>query len=149
MQFHFNGERIDLLHFGPAHTTGDTAVIFRGRNAVHFGDVFNKAGYPFIDADNGGDLDGMIAFCSAVLGEINKDTTVIPGHGRVSNYQGLVDYITMLKIVRERIAKLVDDGADLEAVVATRPTAEFDEAFGDPAQFIDRAYASLRRHRSH
>ena len=30
MRFHFNGERIDLMHFGPAHTTGDTAVIFRG-----------------------------------------------------------------------------------------------------------------------
>ena len=29
MQFHFNGELIELLHFGPAHTTGDTAVIFR------------------------------------------------------------------------------------------------------------------------
>src|SRR5690349_1453440 len=28
MRFHFNGERIDLVHFGPAHTMGDTAVIF-------------------------------------------------------------------------------------------------------------------------
>ena len=28
MQFHFNGETIDLMHFGPAHTTGDTAIIF-------------------------------------------------------------------------------------------------------------------------
>jgi glyoxylase-like metal-dependent hydrolase (beta-lactamase superfamily II) len=51
MQFHFNGETIDLLHFGPAHTTGDTAVIFRNSNVVHMGDVFN-ASYPFIDAGN-------------------------------------------------------------------------------------------------
>jgi len=57
MQLHFNGERIDLLHFGPAHTTGDAGVVFRNHNAVHMGDVFNNAGYPFIDADNGGDLD--------------------------------------------------------------------------------------------
>ena len=33
MRFHFNGERIDLMHFGPAHTTGDTAVIFRGHKS--------------------------------------------------------------------------------------------------------------------
>ncbi|MFB3079283.1 MAG: MBL fold metallo-hydrolase, partial [Lysobacterales bacterium] len=84
MQFHLNGERIDLLHFGPAHTTGDTAVIFRGQNAVHMGDVFNNAGYPFIDADNGGSLDGLIAFCEAVLAEIDEDTTVVPGHGAVA-----------------------------------------------------------------
>jgi len=82
MQFHFNGEQIDLLHFGPAHTTGDTAVIFRGRNAVHLGDVFNNSGYPFIDADNGGDLDGMIHFCASVLAEIDEDTTVIPATAR-------------------------------------------------------------------
>lgn len=25
---------VKLVHAGPAHTTGDTAVIFRGRNAV-------------------------------------------------------------------------------------------------------------------
>ena len=60
MQFHFNDEEIELLHFGPAHTTGDTAVIFRGSNVVHLGDVFNNTGYPFIDADNGGDLKGMM-----------------------------------------------------------------------------------------
>ena len=80
MQFHFNGEQIDLMHFGPAHTTGDTAVILRGSNIVHLGDVFNRSGYPFIDADNGGDLAGMIAFCQAVLDEIDETTIVVPGH---------------------------------------------------------------------
>ncbi|NJN51470.1 MAG: MBL fold metallo-hydrolase, partial [Gammaproteobacteria bacterium] len=80
MQFHFNGEEIDLVHVGPAHTTGDTAVIFRGRNAVHLGDVYNNAGYPFIDVDNGGSLDGVIAFCSAVLAELMR-TASSPWHG--------------------------------------------------------------------
>ncbi|MDE0061270.1 MAG: MBL fold metallo-hydrolase [Gammaproteobacteria bacterium] len=145
MQFHFNGERIDLLHFGPAHTTGDTAVIFRGSNAVHLGDVFNNAGYPFIDAGNGGDLDGMIRFCSAVLAEIEAGTTVIPGHGPVTDYRSLADYITMLSTVRERIAMLIEDDADLDAVVAAKPTAEFDERYGDPGLLVNRAFASLSR----
>ena len=145
MQFHFNGERIDLLHFGPAHTTGDTAVIFRSGNAVHLGDVFNNAGYPFIDAGNGGDMDGMIRFCTAVLAEIDAETTVIPGHGPVTGYQDLADYITMLTTVRGRIAKLIVDGAGLEAVVAARPTAEFDERYGDSALFVNRTFASLSR----
>ena len=143
MQFHFNGERIDLLHFGPAHTTGDAAVIFRGANAVHLGDVFNNAGYPFIDAGNGGDMDGMIRFCSAVLAEIDAETTVIPGHGPVTDYQSLEDYTTMLSAVRDRIAKLIANGADLEAVLAAKPTAEFDERYGDPGLLINRAFASL------
>lgn len=145
MQFHFNGEQIDLLHFGPAHTTGDTAVIFRGRNAVHLGDVFNNSGYPFIDADNGGSIDGVIAFCSAVRDELDEDSTVIPGHGPVTDFQALVDYIDMLTVVRGRIAGLIEAGRSLTEVVAAKTTAEFDERYGDPTMLVDRAYASLSR----
>lgn len=145
MQLHFNGEQIDLLHVAPAHTTGDTAVIFRDHNAVHLGDVFNMAGYPFIDADNGGDLDGMIAFCEAVLDELEPGAVVIPGHGRVGTYDDLVRYIEMLRGVREKIAALIESGASLEQVIAANPTAQWDEQYGDPARMIDRSYLSLTR----
>ena len=107
--------------------------------------MFNNTGYPFIDAGNGGDLDGMIRFCSAVLAEIDADTRVVPGHGAVSDYRGLADYIDMPSTVRDRIAGLIADGAELEAVVAARPTAEFDKRYGDPALFVNRAFASLAR----
>ncbi|MEM7015716.1 MAG: MBL fold metallo-hydrolase [Pseudomonadota bacterium] len=145
MQFHFNGEQIDLMHFGPAHTTGDTAVIFRGNNAVHMGDVFNMTGYPFIDADNGGELAGLIKFCEAVLGEINEKTIMVPGHGEVVGYKEFKAYIDMLKTIKERIEGMVADGASLAEVMAAKPTQEFDEANGDPAMFLNRAYHSLKK----
>ena len=145
MEFHFNGQRIDLMHFGPAHTAGDTAVFFRGVNAVHTGDVFNNSGYPFIDADNGGDIDGMIAFCKAMLAELNADSIVIPGHGPVTGYADLADFINMLQTVRDRIAILLDQGKTLEEVIAAKPTADFDERYGDPSGLIDRAYSSLTK----
>lgn len=145
MRFHFNGERIDLLHFGPAHTAGDTAVIFRGHNVVHLGDVYNNAGYPFIDADNGGSLEGIIEFCSKVLEQIDPGTIVVPGHGPVSKYQDLVDYVAMLTTIRDRMMPLIRSGASLQQVVAARPTGEWDDKKGDPANFINRAYTSLTR----
>jgi glyoxylase-like metal-dependent hydrolase (beta-lactamase superfamily II) len=145
MQFFFNDERIDLVHFGPAHTTGDTAVIFRTHNAVHMGDVYNNSGYPFIDAGNGGTLDGVIEFCTAVLAEIDDNTVVIPGHGPVATYSDLRDYVSMLETIRERIAALIDRGASLDDVIAAKPTAEWDEAKGDPVRLLDRAYESLTR----
>ena len=145
MQLHFNGEQIDLIHTGPAHTTGDTAVIFRGHNAVHLGDVFNTSGYPFIDTDNGGDLDGMIVFCRAVLDALDSGAVVVPGHGPVGDYADLERYVAMLTSVRDKVAALVADGATLEQVVAARPTAEWDTVFGDPQRLVDRAHASLTR----
>ena len=144
MQFHFNDEQVDLLHAGPAHTTGDTAVIFRGSNVVHMGDVFNR-GYPFIDADNGGDLAGMIVFCQAVLDTINKDTVVVPGHGPISDYEGLQSYIAMLSTVHERITKLVKRGKSMEEVVDAYVTRGFDQTYGNPTGFINRAYTSVSR----
>ena len=143
MQLHFN-ERIELHHFGPAHTTGDTAIIFRGSNAVHLGDVFNR-GYPFIDADNGGDITGMIKFCEEVLATINEDTVVIPGHGEISDYAGLKDYVAMLKDVRGQIAKMIKRGKTLEEVGNASVTKKYDRQYGDPRGFVNRVYASLSR----
>jgi glyoxylase-like metal-dependent hydrolase (beta-lactamase superfamily II) len=143
MQLHFNGDRIDLLHFGPAHTTGDTAVVFRNSNVVHLGDVFNNSGYPFIDVGNGGDLDGLIDFCLAVLAEIDANTVVVPGHGPVATHQDLRTYTAMLQVIRDRISALVGDGADLDAVKAANPTRGFDDQYGDPTLLINRAFFSL------
>ena len=148
MMFHFNGEPIELLHFGPAHTTGDTAVIFRRHNVVHMGDVFNNAGYPFIDADNGGSLDGVIEFSSRVLERIDDRTVVVPGHGPIATYADLKAYVDMLSAVRDRIVQLIESGATLEQVIAARPTEPFDGRYGNPSSFIDRAYASLVRDRN-
>ena len=143
MSFHLNGEQIDLLHFGPAHTMSDSAVILRGLNVVHMGDVFNNAGYPFIDADNGGSLNGIIEFCSAVLEELPQTAIVVPGHGEVSDYQGLQDYVEMLSEIRDRLSALMSSGATLEQVMAARITAEWDAEKGDPTMLLDRAFASL------
>ncbi|MCZ6870965.1 MAG: MBL fold metallo-hydrolase [Gammaproteobacteria bacterium] len=148
MSFHFNGERIDLIHPGPAHTTGDTAVLFRGHNAVHMGDVFNNTGYPFIDADSGGEIDGMIAFCESVLAELKPGAIVIPGHGAVTDYAALQRYIGMLKTVRDRVSRMIERGMSLAEVEAARPTADWDATFGDVANslgFVDRVYTSLKK----
>lgn len=149
MQFHFNGEQVDLLHAGPAHTTGDTAIIFRGRNAVHMGDVFNNTGYPFVDADNGGSIDGVIVFCQAVHDTIDDETVVIPGHGPLADRAKLKRYIEILTIVRDRMAAMIAQGKDLEAITAAKLTAEFDfEMKASPQNigtFIDRTYASLTK----
>jgi glyoxylase-like metal-dependent hydrolase (beta-lactamase superfamily II) len=145
MQFNFNGGIVDLIHFGPAHTAGDAAVFFRKHNAVHMGDVMTPRGYPFVDVDNGGDIDGMITFCRAVLTEIKEDTVVIPGHGPVTDYADLVRYTEMLQSTRDRVAEMIKAGASLEQIVAAKPTAAWDASYGRPNNFIDRVYTSLTR----
>ncbi|HET6563900.1 MAG TPA: MBL fold metallo-hydrolase [Xanthomonadales bacterium] len=143
MQFHFNGERIELWNFGPAHTTGDATVYFSGHNAVHLGDVFNLAGYPFVDAGNGGTLDGFLATCEAVLGRIGENAIVIPGHGPVSDRAGLEAYTAMLRHVYEEMSQMIVAGNSLDEIKAAGITRQWDEVKGDPSSFLERSYASL------
>jgi glyoxylase-like metal-dependent hydrolase (beta-lactamase superfamily II) len=146
IELYVNGERIELLHVSPAHTAGDAAVIFRGHNVVHMGDVFLSSAYPFADVDNGGDFDGVIEFLSRMLEEIDRDTIVVPGHGRIATYADVAGYVEMLRTIRGRIAALIADGATLAQVVAAQPTAEWDAQYGNPTTyFVDRAYKSLSR----
>ena len=148
MRFHFNGGEIDIVHVGPAHTAGDAAVIFRKHNAVHMGDVFNNAGYPFIDADSGGDIDGMIEFCKAMYREVGPDGTVIPGHGPIVDGNAMDAYVRMLETVRDRVWTMMNEGKGLEEVIAAKPTAEFDATYGPEEVslgFVNRVYTSLSK----
>ena len=146
MSLHFNGGEIELQHFSHAHTNGDTAVFFRKHNAVHLGDVFNNSGYPFVDVGSGGGIDGMIRFCKETLAQIDEDTVVIPGHGPVTDYARLGQYLAMLRTVRDRIQEMIDDGKSLEEVSAAAPTADFDAIYGPESAslgFVNRVYSDL------
>jgi len=144
IELYFANERIELVHVAPAHTAGDVVVILRGSNVAHTGDVFLPEAYPFSDVDNGGDFDGEIAFATALLTELDRETVIVPGHGRIASYDDIVAYVEMLKTVRGRIAALIADGATLAQVVAAQPTKGYDEKYGNPTTyFIDRSYKSL------
>lgn len=152
MSLHFNGGEIEVLHFSSAHTNGDAAVFFHKQNAVHLGDVFNNSGYPFIDVGSGGSVDGMIQFCEATLAAINADTIVIPGHGPVTDYQTLEQYVVMIRTVRDRIQGMIDAGKTLEEISAAQPTADFDAVYGPESAslgFVNRVYTDLSKQTAH
>ena len=146
MNLHLNGDRIELYHFGHAHTTGDSAVYLRDSNVLHMGDVFNMSGPPFIDADNGGSIDGIIQFCEEVLKVVNDETIVVPGHGPISTTQDIQTYIDMLVVVRDRIRSQIDEGKNLEEILASDPSKEWRDKFGEGPFIqgvVDRAYAGM------
>ena len=70
MRFHFNGEDVDLIHAGPGthrrrHCGDFQATTTPSTSAT----CSTTPGYPFIDVDSGGSINGMIAFCQAILDE--------------------------------------------------------------------------------
>jgi glyoxylase-like metal-dependent hydrolase (beta-lactamase superfamily II) len=85
-------EAIDLYHFGPAHTNGDTFVVFRALKVMHAGDVFAGKGTPFMDRNNGGN--GVLypeTLAKAAAG-IQGVETVIPGHSAVTTWAAFLEF---------------------------------------------------------
>ena len=142
--FHVNGHTIHAEHVPPAHTDGDSIVFFVESNVVHMGDTFFNGLYPFIDVESGGSMIGMIAAIDGVLARIDADTKVIPGHGPLSDRQGLAAFRDMLNTVAGRIQAHIDAGRGVEEVVAARPTAEFDAQWGqgfiEPDDWVSLVY---------
>ena len=151
MSLNLNGHTISVMHFGPAHTTGDSFIYFKESNVIHMGDVANLTGLPFIDAGNGGTLEGMIFSIRKVMEVINEQTVVVPGHGEVSTIDDLEAYVSKLETVRDRLLVHAEKGLSLEEVIDLDPASDvfpsspFDEATGMPASkmFVDRAYTSM------
>lgn len=121
MSFYFNGETIQVFHLGEAHTDGDAIIYFKKSDILHMGDVFVRYGFPYIDEPRGGNINGMIETIDTVIARINEKTKIIPGHGQLSSKQELVDYNNMLRAIRDKVKKLIDEGKTMEQIIAADP----------------------------
>ena len=153
MTLHFNGHTIEIRNYGPAHTTGDSFIFFKESNVLHMGDVANLTGLPYIDAGNGGTVDGMIYSIKKALTMIDENTIVVPGHGAISGREDLEIYLAKIELVRNRVFNMIEEGMSLQEILREDPGAEvfpsspFDAGFGIPAShtFVDRAYVSMKK----
>ena len=128
--FHWNGEEIRVHHPKSAHTDGDAIIHFKNADVVHMGDILFSGAFPYIDYGAGGDIDGYINALEEVAAAIDDDTRVIPGHGPLSSRADILASAAMLKEVRARLQKTIDDGLDEDAAVAARPLADLEDEWG-------------------
>lgn len=142
-----NGETVQLVPLPPAHTDGDTAVKFVGADVLMTGDVFRSVGFPAADRNAGGTLKGLLESIETFIAMSGPGTKVVPGHGPIADRAALVFHREVIVTVRDRIAKALAEGKTLDQVRAMKPTADFEQRVGGPAnfitQFVDTLYAEL------
>jgi len=146
--FHMNGEDVELIPVPRAHTDGDTMVHFVNADVIMTGDFYRSIQYPNIDRGNGGSLNGMIAGLGQVIGLAGPNTKIIPGHGPTVDRAAVTMHRDMLLVVKDRIAKLVDQGKTQDEVLAAKTTADFDakvpNSMETTQRFVSQVYAELK-----
>jgi glyoxylase-like metal-dependent hydrolase (beta-lactamase superfamily II) len=146
---YLNGEEIRIHHYPGAHSGGDGVVRFVKANVIHVGDIFFNCGYPFIDVNDGGNIDGLIAAVKSILESCDEKTRIIPGHGPMATRDDLATYLSMLKGFRDAVAAEIAAGKDLQAILEGNATASLDEKWGNvffpPPSFTELVYLSLTK----
>ncbi len=146
--FHVNGDEVFVQHVARAHTDGDSIVHLRNSNVIHMGDTFFNRLYPFIDTSSGGSVEGVIAVADRVLKLARDDTKIIPGHGPLATKADLKAYREMLATVSARVRAQVRAGKSLAQVTDSKPTAQYDAAWGKgflaPERFVDMLYKNIQ-----
>jgi glyoxylase-like metal-dependent hydrolase (beta-lactamase superfamily II) len=101
------GRLIELIEVGPAHTKGDVIAYVPDARTVYAGDVLFIGGTPIVWA---GPLSNWIAACDLMLGM--EVETVVPGHGPVTDKQGIVQVRDYLSFIEQGATARFESGMD-------------------------------------
>jgi cyclase len=120
-------DQIDLYHFGPGHTNGDTFIVYTALRTMHAGDMFPWKDAPFIDRSNGGSGREWPLTLKKVLDGVKNVDSVIGGHQPVAAWADLATFQQFTAELWSRMSaahkagKSVDEAAADTAWLSTFP----------------------------
>jgi glyoxylase-like metal-dependent hydrolase (beta-lactamase superfamily II) len=148
VSLHFNGEEITLIHMPAGHTDTDSVVMFTESNVIHMGDHFFNGGFPFVDLDSGGTVQGFISNLEKALSWIQDDTAVIPGHGPLATKTDLLNFYNVVRDTAIAIRVMKSQRMSAEEIVAEGLGAEYEswgQGFINEERWIQTVYNSYPR----
>ncbi len=145
LTFDLNGEAIHVVHQAPGYSNADAIVHFHVANLVYLGEVFPGDGYPEIDAEQGGKLDGLVKTLEEWTGNAFR---VVPARGKVMSGGDVKAFRDMIVTVRDQVKSMIAAGRTEDQIVASHPTASFDARWGGGRvradAFVRELYSALR-----
>ena len=117
-----DGVKIEVLHWAPAHTSGDLVVYLPNEKIVFTGDIIAaQLPDPLIHLEKNGSSEGWITTAKGMVA-LNSNQYV-PGHGDVQTKAAVQKRLSDTEAKRAKIKELVAQGKSLD---------EIKTAVGDP-----------------
>jgi cyclase len=107
LSIHLGGKRVDLYHFGRAHTNGDVVIYFPAARVLASGDIFTfgDATPQLIDYAGGGSAKEWTTTLDSAL-QLDFDA-VVPGHGNVTTKQEMRKFRDSTLALRNRVHAMI------------------------------------------
>lgn len=109
-----DGVPLELLHWGPAHTSGDLVVYLPQQKIVFTGDIITNRPDPLIHLEKNGSSEGWIETAKGIAA-LDADT-FIPGHGGPETKAQVQQYVEHAEAKRTKIKDLVAQGKSLDEI---------------------------------
>jgi cyclase len=111
------GQKLELYHWAPAHTSGDLVVYLPTEKIVATGDIIAAANpYPRIHDEKHGSSEGWITTAKGIVA-LDADTFV-PGHGNIQTKADIEKRITDAEARRNQVKEMVAEGKSLDEIKA-------------------------------
>jgi cyclase len=144
--FELAGRTVDCRYLLNAHTDGDVCALFADENVLVTGGAVSNAGWPVIDWWTGGWIGGMLDAYDALIDMADERTRIVPSRGPAMSLSELRSQQAMYVTIFDRLEGMLRKSFGTDEVLAARPTAEFDEQWGDSKQFVTLAFHSMWGH---
>jgi glyoxylase-like metal-dependent hydrolase (beta-lactamase superfamily II) len=129
-----------------AHTDGDVYVRFPDANVLAVGALLAVGRYPVVDYVTGGWIGGLERATKRLVEIADEKTRIVPSNGPVQGRKALEAQLELCTAVLDAVREALRGGHTLEEFAASKPTAAFDSARGDPALFLRLVYEGAVRH---
>ena len=111
------GEKLELYHWAPAHTSGDLIVYLPTQKIVATGDIIaTNNPYPRIHDEKHGSTEGWIATAKGMIA-LDADTYV-PGHGNIQTKADIQKRLADAIARRDQVKAMVAQGKSLDQIKA-------------------------------
>lgn len=109
------GEKLELYHWAPAHTSGDLVIYLPNQKIVATGDIISTGNpYPRIHDEKNGSTEGWIKTAKGIVA-LDADI-FIPGHGNIETKADIEKKITDAEARRNQVKEMVAQGKSLDEI---------------------------------
>jgi len=109
-----DGVRVNLLYFGPAHTSGDLVVYLPDQKTAFVGDLVFLGRDPLIHRQKGGTSFGLVQTLKKLLA-LDADT-FISGHNDPLTKADIQGLLTAIEEKQAKVKALIEQGKSLDEV---------------------------------
>jgi cyclase len=141
-----NGVNLTLLHYAPAHTSGDLMVYLPEQNIVFTGDIIATSQvYTLIHLQKHGSSEGWIETVKGLL-KLDADAYV-PGHGDLQTKADVQQRLDNTVARRNEILKLIAQGKSLDQAKQDLGEVDKPPAPGQPQfpSFTNQVYEEMKK----